>query len=150
MRSICSELLSVAEVFAVPLMIAAAFPRDAIGFSASRDARRADGQTASIVFLDDAAVNRVMRDARTVSRSEERGRAYIDLISPELPDSENEPTAVIEFLRRPSAAPSAAPVVESGISPYLPSRRAAAPVRISAEEVRDEPPFPRKELLKLN
>ena len=150
MRSIGSELLSVAEVLAVPLMIAAAFPRDAIGFSASRGARRADGRTASIVFLDDTVVTRAVRAARTVSRSEDGARAYIELFTPELPDAEKEPAAAIEFRPRPSADPSAVPIVESGVSPFLPSRRAAAPVRISGEEAREEPPFPRNELLKLN
>ena len=146
MRSVTSELLSVAEVLAIPLLVAAAFPSGAIGFSVSRNARSADASTASIVFLDEASVARAVRAARTVSRHGDGDRTYIDLLDSELPSAENKPMAAV----LPVRSPSALPVVENGVPPFLPSRRAAAPVRISAEPVKDEPPFSRDELLKLN
>ena len=146
MRSVRSELLSVVEVLAFPLMIAAAFPFGAIGFSVSRDAQSADAPTASIVFLDEVSVARVMRAARTMSQGEDKGRAYVNLLPAELPSAGNEPMMAIGSRRTPSALP----VVESGIPPFLPSRRADAPVRISAEATKDAPAFSREELLKLN
>ena len=146
MRSVRSELLSVAEVLALPLMVAAAFPFGAIGFSASRDAQDAGGSTASIVFLDEVSVARVMRAARTMSRSEDHSRAYVDLLPAELPPAGNGPAMAIG----PRRSPAALPVVEGGIPPFLPSRRAAAPARIPVEATKDAPAFSRDELLKLN
>ena len=146
MRSVKSELLSVAEVLVFPLLIAAAFPYGAIRFSASREPRPSGGSAAAVVFLDDESVARAVRAARTVSRRADGDRAYINLFSPELPSAGNEPMAAIA----PRRVPSALPVVESGVPPFLPSRRAAAPVRISAEPLKDEPAFSRDELLKLN
>ena len=145
MRSVRSELFSVAEVLAVPLLVAAAFPYGAIGFSASRDARSADGSTASVVFLDKTSVTRAVRAARTMSRSEDGGREYINLLVPELPSAGNGPMAAIA----PRPSRSALPIVESGMPPFLPSRRAAAPARIPVEATKDEPAFSRDELLKL-
>ena len=152
MRSVKSELLSVAEVLALPLMIAVAFPCDAIRFHDasrfpdSRDARSADVPTATIVFLDEASVTRAERAARTVSRHGVGDRVYVDLLSLELPPAGNEPMAAVA----PRRISSALPVIENGIPPFLPSRRAAAPIRISAETMKDEPAFSRDELLKLN
>ena len=146
MRSVGSELLSVAAVLAIPVGIAAVFPRAAIGFTVSRPSVPAVQRTASIVFLDETTVARAMRMARTVSRSEGDGRSHIDLISPELPGADALPAVSIGLERRPSD-PS---VIESGIPPFLPSCRAPAPVRISAEPDGDPPPFSRNELLKLN
>lgn len=146
MRSVSGELLTVAEVLALPLVIATAFPYDAIRLPASRSARSADVSTASIVFLDEASVARAERAARTVSRHGDGDRAYVELLAPELPPAGNEPMAAAV----PRRVSSELPVVENGIPPFLPSRRAAAPVRISAETVKDEPAFSREELLKLN
>ena len=152
MRSVSSELLSVAEVLALPLMIAAAFPygairfHDAIRFPAPRSARPTDVPTASIVFLDEASVARAERAARSVSRHGDGDRAYVELLAPELPPAGNEPMAA----SAPRRVSSELPVVENGIPPFLPSRRAVVPVRISAETVKDEPAFSRDELLKLN
>ena len=146
MRNVGSEFLSAAAVLAVPLGIAAAFPFGALGFSPSRDARPRSAPSASIVFLDEADVTRAMRAARSVPRAEDGERAYIDLFFRELPDDRSRPMAAVGSRHR-SPVP---PVVESGIPPFLPSRRADAPVRISAEGEKDALPFPREELLKLN
>ena len=99
-----------------------------------------------IVFLDDTAVTRALHAARAVPRSADSGRAYIDLISTELPEAAHGPMAAVESRRRPDAPP----VVENGIPPFLPSRRAAMPAKISAETEKDAPAFPREELLRLN
>ena len=150
MRSVASELLSVVTVLTIPLGIASVFPRAAISFMASRPATAADGRSASIIFLDEADVARMMRAARTMSRSEGNGHSRIDLLAAELPGADELPMAAIGFGRRSNPGVSSVPVVENGISPFLPSRRAAAPVRISAETEKEEPVFSRNELLKLN
>ena len=146
MRSVRSELLSVTAVLALPIGIAAVFPYDAVGFSASCPAASPDVRTASIVFLDEAAVARMMRAARTVSRGEGAGRSYVSLLPAELPGAGESPTVAIGLRRKPDDPP----VVENGIPPFLPSRRAPAPVRISAEAAKEKPVFSRDELLKLN
>ena len=146
MRSIGSEILSVATVLTVPLGLAAIFPYGALGFSSARTAPRATQASAAIVFLDDAAVARTLRAAKTTPRGEERGRAYIDLLDAELPGAVAVPMMSVDSRPRPEALP----VVGNGIPPFLPSRRASAPVRISVETGRDDAPFPRAELLKMN
>lgn len=146
MRSVGGELLSVAAVLAVPLGIASVFPYAAFDFAASRPVVPAERRTASIVFLDETAVARVMREARSIPRTEGDRRAHVDLLSRELPGADDLPKAAIGLRRHPDAPP----VVENGIPPFLPSRRAAAPVRISVGTEKAEPPFSRNELLKLN
>ncbi len=146
MRSVGSELLSVAAVLALPIGIASVFPSGAIGFTPSSLAASPDVRTASIVFLGEGNVARVIRASRTVSRGGDAGRPSVDLLPLELPGADESPTAVIGLRR----APDNPPVVENGIPPFLPSRRAPAPVRISAETAKEKPVFARDELLKLN
>ena len=146
MRSLGSELLSVATVLAVPLGLAAVFPYGVLGFSPVRAADRPPRPSAAIVFLDEAAVARTLRAAKTMSRNTEGGRLSVDLLSADLPGTKAEP--MMSAGSRPRT--DALPVVGDGIPPFLPSRRAAAPVRISVETGRDDAPFPRTELLKLN
>ena len=81
-----------------------------------------------------------------MSRNTEGGRLSVDLLSADLPGTEAAP--MMSAGSRPRT--DALPVVGDGIPPFLPSRRAAAPVRISVETGRDDAPFPRTELLKLN
>ena len=146
MRSLGSELLSVATVLAVPLGLAAVFPYGVLGFSPVRTVDRPPRPSAAIVFLDEAAVARTRRAAKTMSRNTEGGRLSVDLLSADLPGTEAAP--MMSAGSRPRT--DALPVVGDGIPPFLPSRRAAAPVRISVETGRDDAPFPRTELLKLN
>ena len=70
----------------------------------------------------------------------------VDLLSADLPGTETAP--MMSAGSRPRT--DALPIVGDGMPPFLPSRRAAAPVRISVETRRDDAPFPRTELLKLN
>ena len=146
MRSLGSEFLSVATVLAVPLGLAAVFPYGVLGFSPVRTVDRPPRPSAAIVFLDEAAVARTLRAAKTMSRNAESGRTSVDLLSADLPGTEATP--MMSAGSRPRM--DALPVVGDGIPPFLPSRRAAAPVRISVETGRDDAPFPRTELLKLN
>ena len=146
MRSLGSELLSVATVLAVPLGLAAVFPYGVLGFSPVRTVDRPPRPSAAIVFLDEAAVARTLRAAKTMSRNTEGGRLSVDLLSADLPGTKAAP--MMSTGSRPRT--DALPVVGDGIPPFLPSRRAAAPVRISVETGRDDAPFPRTELLKLN
>ena len=146
MRSLGSELLSVATVLAVPLGLAAVFPYGVLGFSPVRTVDRPPRPSAAIVFLDEAAVARTLRAAKTMSRNTEGVRLSVDLLSADLPGTEAAP--MMSAGSRPRT--DALPVVGDGIPPFLPSRRAAAPVRISVETGRDDAPFPRTELLKLN
>ena len=140
------DILSVAVVLAVVLGVASAIPRELIGFSASKDISRPSSTAASIVFLDSAAVTRAMRATRILSRHEGDGAVAADLLATELPGPAAEP-----MMSRTSRFHFEQPtVIEGGLPPFLPSRRAAAPVRISAETVKDEPAFSKDELLKLN
>ena len=146
MRSVSSEILSVAAVLALPIGIASVFPYGAIGFSVSRPAVSPDTKAASIVFPSEEDVARMIRAARTLSRGGDAGHSYVNLLSAELPGANESPTTVIGLRRKPDNPP----VVENGTPPFLPSRRAPAPVRIPAEKMKDEPVFTRDELLKLN
>ena len=146
MRSLGSEILSVATVLAVPLGLAAVFPYGALGFAPARASAPALRPSAAIVFLDETTAARALRAARTMSRNAEDGRRSVDLLSADLPEAEAAP--VMPAGSRPRTG--ALPVVGDGLPPFLPSRRAAAPVRIPVETGRDDAPFPRSELLKIN
>lgn len=145
MRGLRGDVLSVVAVLAVPLWLAAVFPREAIGFSASDEASRVSDPSASIVFLDSASIARAMSSARILSRNE-GGVAGINLLSAELPGAGETPMMPSALRSRPGVPE----VVEGGIPPFLPSRRAAAPVRVSGGHDADVLPFSRNELLKLN
>lgn len=144
MKGLREDLLSVAAVLSVPLALALAFPREAIGFAASRDDERGVS-TDSIVFLDVSAAAKALRAAKILPRGE-GGGISADLLPAELPGPDAASMMSVDLQRCPSR-PS---VVESGLSPFLPSRRAPAPVRISGGKTEDGLPFPRSELLKLN
>ena len=146
MKGLREDFLSVAAVLAVALGLASAIPRELIGFSACKDIGRPSSPAASIVFLDSAAVTRAMRATRILSRHEGDGTVAADLLATELPELVAEPMmsrVSRSHLERPT-------VIESGSPPFLPSRRAAAPVRIPVDKDVGSLPFSREELLKLN
>ena len=146
MKGLREDILSVAAVLAVVLGLASAIPQELIGFSAGRDIGRPSSAAASIVFLDAAAVARAMRATRILSRREGNGTVFADLLSAELPELVAEPMmprASRSHLERPT-------VIEGGMPPFLPSRRAAAPIRIPVDRGVGSLPFSRDELLKLN
>ena len=146
MKGLREDILSVVAVLAVVLGLASAIPRELIGFSANRDVDRPASTVASIVFLDSAAVTRAMRATRILSRHEGDGTVAADLLATELP----EPVAEPMISRAPRSHLDRPTVVEGGMPPFLPSRRAAAPVRIPAGKDVGSLPFSRDELLKLN
>ena len=146
MKGFREDILSVAAVLAVALGFASAIPRELIGFSASRDIGRPSSTAASIVFLDSAAVTRAMRATRILSRHEGGGSVAADLLAAELPGQDAEPM----MPRASRFSPEQPTVVEGGIPPFLPSRRAAAPNRILAGKDVGSLPFSRDELLRLN
>lgn len=146
MRDVRGDFVSLVAVLVVPLAFALAFPREAVVFVGSDRGARATDPSASIVFLGPSAVAKAMRATKILQRSEGNGRFFADLLFVDLPDADLSPVLAIEARHRPSAPA----VVERGVPPFLPSRRAAAPVRIPAEKDRDDLPFSRNELLKLN
>ena len=146
MKGLREDILSVAAVLAVALVFASAIPRELIGFSADRGVDRPSSTVASIVFLDSAAVTRAMRATRILSRHEGDGAVAADLLATELP----EPVAEPMISRAPRSHLDRPTVVEGGMPPFLPSRRAAAPTRILAGKDVGSLPFSRDELLKLN
>ena len=146
MKGLREDLLSMTAVFAVALGFASAIPRELIGFSAGKDIGRPSSTAASIVFLDSAAVTRAMRATRILSRHEGDGAVVADLLSVELPELTAEPM----MSRIPRSHLEQPTVIEGGLPPFLPSRRAAAPIRIPAGKDAGVLPFSRDELLKLN
>ena len=146
MKGFREDFLSVAAVLAVVLGFASAIPRELIGFSANKDIGRPSASAASIVFLDSAAVTRAMRATRILSRREGDGTVAADLLVAELPEPVAEP--MISRTSRPHLERPT--VIEGGMPPFLPSRRAAAPVRIPVGKDVGSLPFSRDELLKLN
>ena len=146
MKGLREDILSMVAVLAVALGFVSAIPRELIGFSASRDMGRPSSAAASIVFLDSAAVTRAMRATRILSRHEGVGTVAADLLVAELPEPVAEPMMSRAF--RPY--PERPTVIEGGLPPFLPSRRAAAPVRIPVGKDVGSLPFSRDELLKLN
>ena len=148
MKSRGSELLSVLTVLAVPAGIALVMPFGAFGFRAEQRERES-APVAAFVRLTADEEARSLRLAKTswqgMSASVRNQRA--DIYFSELP-AETFSSVMPVRERRPV---SDTPVVECGLSPFLPSRRASPPVRIEAEGERKSPlPFSREELLKIN
>ena len=146
MKGLREDILSMVAVLAVVLGFVSAIPRELIGFSASSDVGRPSSAPASIVFLDSAAVTRAMRATRILSRHEGDGTVAADLLVAELP----EPVAEPMMSRTSRPHPERPTVIEGGVPPFLPSRRAAAPLRIPVGKDVGSLPFSRDELLKLN
>ena len=146
MKGFREDLLSVAAVLAVVLGFASAFPRELIGFSVGKDSSRPSLPTTSIVFLDSAAVTRAMRATRILSRHEGGGTVAAGLLAAELP----EPVAEPMMPRTSRFRPESPTVIEGGMPPFLPSRRAAAPIRIPVGKDVGGLPISRNELLKLD
>lgn len=147
-RSIRSECAILSVVFALPAALACLFPYGALNFRASASDGRADAQVA-FVTLTPEAERAAVRAARLSSHSSEGDvRTLVaDLLADELPQ---EQSAAVLTLGERSRLP--APTrMEAPVSPFLPSRRAAPPVRIKKEDGDVvTPPFSKEELLKMN
>ena len=87
-----------------------------------------------------------MRATRILSRHEGGGTVAADLLAAELPELAAEPM----LSRSPRFQLEQPTVIEGGLPPFIPSRRAAAPVRIPVGKDVGSLPFSRDELLKLN
>lgn len=147
MSVIQNELPALAVILLVTAGVVAEFPREALGFKGRSDfAQRQAACPVSLVTLDAAAEGAAMRMARNALKNGSGGRwICTDLFLSELPAAESQPLLSIESRSRPQSLP----VVERGMTPYLPSMRAPAPTRIKPEEAADTLPFPRSELLKI-
>ena len=147
MKSIGGEICSVVTVLAIPLALAAVFPLEAIGFRAGDKARREAKMPVSIIALDAQQEGAALRAAKTAWHNDgETRRAHADLLIGEIPEGPKPP--VLGIGDRSRLPPL--PIVKCAASPFLPSRRADAPVRIPVEEAEDALAFPKKDLLKID
>lgn len=147
MKGIGSELASIMTVLSIPVGIALVFPYEGLGFRAS--ARETSKQPAvSFVRLSSDEEARAMRAAKTSWQNSESVRnRQADIYFSELPE-ETFPSVMTEKERRHEAE---LPIVERGEVPFLPSCRAAPPLRISPDGKREDPSaFSREELLKID
>lgn len=131
--------LTVAALFAV-------FPGEALRRS-PRPAVPANRPSASFVALDEREEIEILRrvkDARRKSGGERRVDA--DLLFSELPEAEKSAILPIESRSRPPAPALA----EEAVTPFLPSRRAPAPVRTPDGPTSPVTTFSREEMLKID
>ena len=150
MKPFGSEMTSILSVSLVTVAVVLALPPESLTFRPSSGAAvsRPAAPRAAFVTLDAQTETDVLLAVRDTWRkgSREKGRVYADLLFAELPEPPNRPVLTVES--RPQAAPL--PDVKTGLSPFLPSQRAADPVRLP-NGPRDEPlPFSREELLKID
>ena len=149
MKSVRSELASALVVMAVAVAVALIFPRDALVFRATPSASDRSA-SAAFVRLTAAEESRAIRKAKT-SWQEGADDAVrnlrADVFFSELPKERFESVMSVED-RRLSYEPRR---IGSPLPPFLPSRRAEAPRRISADGKNEEPmPFSRAELLRID
>ena len=147
MRDVRSEIASALTVVTVVALVALSYPYGAVGFHASNRAP-AKRFAAALVRLTPEEE----RDALRVVRTSWRGDGGVrhmraDLFLAELPDDVSGRPVMPERVR-PNPVPM--PAAEVDWAPFLPSRRAAPPVRIEPSGTDDLQTFPRNELLKLN
>lgn len=145
-----SEITSLVPVTLVTAAVVLSFPREALTFRPPADEAnvRTGSAGASFVTLDERTEAESLLKVRDTWRKGggERGRVYADLLFADLPEAPNRPMLSVDS--RPASA--AFPLVEAGRSPYLPSRRAADPVRLPDVKREEVLPFPREELLKID
>ena len=144
MRAFAGELASAAVVCGIAAAIVLELPSAAFSFQARQDVNaRADGAFAAYVFMDGQAEAMFLRKAKGTWKK--GGREYVDMFVAELPEEQKQPV-LTSASRTP---PPPLPIVRGGRSPFLPSCRAPAPVRITASADKEELPFSREELLKI-
>lgn len=141
------EFRMMLETLAVPFAIAVIFPYCAIGFSAARTPPARDDSRLEIVFLDEGAERSAVRLAKGPARENHGGgETYAELLGVDLPAETVLPVVPADMRIRPPALP----IAQSGVPAFLPSQRAAAPVRIVPDPPDESAPFSRSELLKLD
>lgn len=148
MKGLGRELLSVTTVLAIPVGIAFVLPYEAFDFHATAHAAE---RRSSVAFrwLSPEEETRAMRAAKTSWQGdgESARNRRAEIYFAELP-AENFPS-VMPVRERSQKIES--DIVGCGRTPFLPSRRAAPPVRIDPDGKAEDPlPFSREELLKIN
>jgi len=145
-RSVFSELLSVAAALAIPVGIVGVFPFGAFSFQATAAGKCL--ARASFVRLTAENERLALRAVRTSWQEKGGGarRLRADLLCAELPEDGRMSVLSIRDRSRPPAPPMAL----CGRTPFLPSQRAAPPLPIKVENVAEPPTFSREELLKMN
>lgn len=146
MRSVRSEMATLATVMAVPLAVLLAFPFDAVGFRAA--AVETAHPFAAFVTLTEAQEETAVKAAKTswigVS-GDYVNSPRADLPFGVLPDSKSAPVLRLSdrpFIGMPAPAPT-------GPVSYLPSLAAPPPARLPNDPRTDEQPFTRAELMHL-
>ena len=148
MKNTRSELASVLTVLAVPVGIALVLPFNAFSFRAARQ-ERASAPVAAFVRLTADEESRLLRMAKASwqAPSVNVRNQRADIYFPELPAETFTSVMSVKDRRRQADTP----VVECGLSPFLPSRQAPPPAHIAAEGDRNPPlEFSREELLKID
>ena len=147
MRSLGSELATVVTVLSIPAGIALVLPYEAFEFKAMTRTEQT-APVAAFVRLSPEQETRAMLAAKTSWQDDGSARRQrADIYFAELPE-ESFPSVMPDRERRRDVR---APIVSCEITPFLPSRRAAPPVRIVPDaKVEDPLPFPREELLKID
>ena len=140
------KILPISALLAIPALLAISFPLEALTFKAQEPSKVDENFAAVFVTLEPAAESAAIRAAKSSWRQGGPRKVHVELLPSELTESFGNPMAPIGMRSRPPYPPLA----EGAISPFLPSRRAPAPVRIAPEKDDEELPFPRTELLKLN
>ena len=146
MKSVRSELATLASVLAVPTALALVFPYEALDFKAVERKPAAEA-VFSFVRLSPEVQRRAFKAARTSWRAaEDVRRMRVPLSVETLPNDDNRPMGA-ETLR---PAQTEVPPVSCGRVPYAPSFAAPVPERISSDSRPTMAPvFSRKELLEL-
>ena len=146
MRSFAGELVSAAAVGAVIAALTLEMPSAAYSFRARSDepSQEKGAASAAYVFMDAQTEAFFLRKAKDTWRK--GGSEYADLSVFDLPEEQRQTVLTLEFRNRPPAPP----IAEGSLSPFLPSCRAPAPVRIPAVADKKTFPFPREELLKID
>jgi len=145
-RSVGSEILSIALVLAIPLGIVASFPFAVFGFRAAEPVHRPD-RTAFVSMTPEVerqALRAVRASWREKVGSARRMRA--ELFCAELPEEDHRSV----LSPRDRSQPPVPPMAECGRIPFLPSQQAPAPLQLAPTVESDALAFPREELLKIN
>ena len=146
MRSFAGELVSAAAVGAVIAALTLEMPSAAYSFRVRSDEQSLEkgAASAAYVFMDAQTEAFFLRKAKDTWRK--GGSEYADLSVFDLPEEQRQTVLTLEFRNRPPAPP----IAEGSLSPFLPSCRAPAPVRIPAAADKKTLPFPREELLNID
>ena len=146
MRPFIGELVSAASVGAVIAVLTLEIPSAAYSFRVRADERPHEKRAASAayVFMNAQTEAFFLRKAKDSWRK--GGSEYADLSVFDLPDEQRQTVLTLESRSHPPSPP----IAEGSLSPFLPSCRAPAPVRIPADTRKERLPFSREELLKID